>query len=340
VLWVLALLSILTLAVGYQVRQRLRFIQHLEIRSRLRQIADAGIKKAVWAVQLPPSLMGPVPTRWRDEPAWFRDIPFGGGAFTVSYVSPEDEEEIHYGVEDEESKLNLNRVTSPAVLSSLLVRTAGMATDRASDLAASIMDWKDEDDYLSSGGAESRYYQGLNPAYRAKNGDFDSLEELLLVKGMAPEIFEKIRPYVTLEGGGIINLNTVSEPVLLSFGLSQEMVAQISAFRTGPDGKSGTPDDRYFTGVSGLAAQMESAGFGTMTPEAAQALEQLGASGFAAVDSNFFTARSRSTLRGRPESLTVVCVIERGAGIVRCLDRFESTRANRGGFGAAPKGIS
>ena len=41
------------------------------------------------------------------------------------------------------------------------------------------------------GGAESDYYQSLDPPYYAKNGPIDELSELLLIKGIrdAPELY-------------------------------------------------------------------------------------------------------------------------------------------------------
>jgi general secretion pathway protein K len=38
-------------------------------------------------------------------------------------------------------------------------------------------------------GAEDDYYQALNPPYKAKNGLIDTVEELLLVRGVTPEYF-------------------------------------------------------------------------------------------------------------------------------------------------------
>ena len=57
-----------------------------------------------------------------------------------------------------------------------------------SDLAACIIDWRTPGDQASQNGAKSDYYQGLTPPYDCKSMPFDSVEELLLVKGMTPEI--------------------------------------------------------------------------------------------------------------------------------------------------------
>jgi general secretion pathway protein K len=53
----------------------------------------------------------------------------------------------------------------------------------------SILDWKDVDTGHRLNGAEDDYYQTLNPPYKAKNNRFDSVEELLLVRGVTPDYF-------------------------------------------------------------------------------------------------------------------------------------------------------
>src|SRR5437773_6111333 len=50
------------------------------------------------------------------------------------------------------------------------------------------LDWLEPDDAPSSIGAGSDYYSSLIPRYRAKYGSLDSLEELLLVKGVTPQL--------------------------------------------------------------------------------------------------------------------------------------------------------
>jgi len=96
-------------------------------------------------------------------------------------------------------------------------------------LAASIIDWIDKDDNVTSlsfvsgenSGAESDYYNQLIPSYTPGNSPFTSLEELLLVKYMTPEIFECIRDYLTVYGKGKININTA--PRLVIETLSEQM---------------------------------------------------------------------------------------------------------------------
>lgn len=84
-----------------------------------------------------------------------------------------------FGLVDEAGKLNLNTATLE-----MLELLPGMTPE----LAAAIIDWRDEDSDVSSGGAESEVYQRLNPPYLCKNAKFESVEELRLVNGMTMDL--------------------------------------------------------------------------------------------------------------------------------------------------------
>lgn len=85
-------------------------------------------------------------------------------------------------VADENGKLNLNTVEKPVLLE--LLRVMGVEKDRADVVADSIIDWRDADEEAGPSGAENPYYQALPTPYRCKNAPFDTLEELLLVRGV------------------------------------------------------------------------------------------------------------------------------------------------------------
>jgi hypothetical protein len=48
------------------------------------------------------------------------------------------------------------------------------------------LDWIDEDDDQREFGAEEDFYSGMSPPYAPKNGPLDTVEELLLVRGVTP----------------------------------------------------------------------------------------------------------------------------------------------------------
>jgi len=98
----------------------------------------------------------------------------------------------------------------------------------------SVKDWLDaEDDDTITGlnGAESDYYQGLDPPYTCRNGPIAHLDELVLIKGIIPELYYGfggmlgISNYMTTTFGpiadgkkayytGKININTADLPVI------------------------------------------------------------------------------------------------------------------------------
>lgn len=96
-------------------------------------------------------------------------------------------------------------------------------------LVPSIIDWTDTDEETTclpfvkhqNLGAESDYYSDLVPPYRSRNGPLDTTEELLLIKGITPQILDRIRDYLTVKGDGKININCASKLVIES--LSEKM---------------------------------------------------------------------------------------------------------------------
>ena len=74
---------------------------------------------------------------------------------------------------DEAGKLNINTATKEQLF---------YIPDMTEDIADSIIDWRDGDDDISQGGAESGYYLNLPFGYETRNAGFKTIRELLLVK--------------------------------------------------------------------------------------------------------------------------------------------------------------
>jgi competence ComEA-like helix-hairpin-helix protein len=115
-----------------------------------------------------------------DDARDFREVRLGRGQFSVFHRAAQDAGgQVLYGVGDEESRLNLNNA-APDILTKL----DGMT----SDLAAAIIDWRDSDDVVSPGGAEKEYYASLSPPYLPRNGAFETIRELLMVRGVTTKL--------------------------------------------------------------------------------------------------------------------------------------------------------
>lgn len=114
-----------------------------------------------------------------------------------------------------------------------------ITTEELEDLTLSIIDWLDTDSEVTMGGAEDEYYLSLEPPYHCKNAPMDSIEEILLVKGMKSEYFfgtenyDGLKNYVTVGTSGKININTASEMVLkgISEHFNDDVVSSIIACR-------------------------------------------------------------------------------------------------------------
>ncbi|MBN1517811.1 general secretion pathway protein GspK [Candidatus Sumerlaeota bacterium] len=81
---------------------------------------------------------------------------------------------VEFRLVDEASKLNLNTATQEMLLG---------LPEMTNELAAAIVDWRDEDDEVTDNGAESDYYLAGSEGYYAKNARFESIDELRLLNG-------------------------------------------------------------------------------------------------------------------------------------------------------------
>jgi type II secretory pathway component PulK len=101
---------------------------------------------------------------------------------------PADNTSFHYGVTDESGKINPNALMQIDPTGTILYNALMLLPNMTADVADAIVDWIDPDDDPRPNGAENSYYMGLSPAYQCKNGPLDTLEELLLVRGVTPEL--------------------------------------------------------------------------------------------------------------------------------------------------------
>lgn len=321
-MWVLLFLGIFSISVGYSVRQRIKLVERLENRQKLRRIAESGVQKVMYLLKYDRNDFDALTERWSQNPAGFEDVKLGEGSFSI--VS-ETGDEIRYGIVDEESKINLNLVKSPIVFKRLFHDGLGLDEALSSQLAEAILDWRDEDHDAYASGAENSFYQGLIPPYRAKNADFTVLEELRFVKGVTKEIYQKIQPYLSVDSLGKINLNTASTPVLRAMGFSDSLAAKIMIYRAGLDRTPGTDDDNVLSDTETIVAAIDQ--FTSLTDEEKSSLQDFIGSGLFTIRSSYFRVVIRSQIPSRPMTLTTISVLERSEREVKVLSWRESYRS-------------
>jgi DNA uptake protein ComE-like DNA-binding protein len=177
VLWVCLGLVSLTLVFGHSMLMAFRGSDQNIAGYQADQAIEGAIRYAQYLLanlEEPGQL--PLPENYRRE-----KVPIGEAAFWFvgRPASTSNNRSPVYGLTDEASKLNLNTVTQP-----MLETLPGMTTE----LAASIIDWRDEDDEITEGGAETETYQLRKPSTVCKNARFETVEELALVNGATWEI--------------------------------------------------------------------------------------------------------------------------------------------------------
>lgn len=163
-------------------------------------------------------------------------------------------------ISDEGGKINVNKITEETRDNFIKFLTAYKLEEHTAEIITdSILDWLDEDDLHHVNGAEKDYYLTLPEPYEPKNGLFEAIEELTLIKGITPRIFELVRDHLTIYGSGKINVNFASKEVLLYVPTITEDIAKAMIKYRGKRGKIAKIGDlkeifRYF-GIIGADFQ-------------------------------------------------------------------------------------
>ncbi|MDD5504714.1 MAG: type II secretion system protein GspK [Candidatus Omnitrophica bacterium] len=261
-LWIVAILSLFAVTVGRQASISLKLASYETDKRKAFFTARAGIMRALAEKRMEYVLgmsagIDALSQAWANNESLFRAHAFGPGYYTVSYEYPGLDADgkkpaTLYGLMDEQSKININTAVEDTLRG--LFMSFIVDEEKALSLAGSIIDWRDADSITASSekgllyGAENEYYTGLNPPYECKNAAFDSIYELLLVRGMDDKIFRMIKPYITVYGNGMVNINTAGERVLSALIGEDfpELASKINRYRQGEDGIIGTKDDAWF----------------------------------------------------------------------------------------------
>ena len=164
-----------------------------------RSLANSGVHQAAAMLADKDTLAGTLGNNPYDNAAAFSgvEVQAGGDGKSVgrfSIIGPADPDQTgsaqtqRFGVSDEAGKLNINALvqidSTGQVAHDALMKLPNMTEE----IADAIVDWIDADDNPRPSGAESSTYSGMQPAYRAKNAPLDSIEELLVVRGVTPRL--------------------------------------------------------------------------------------------------------------------------------------------------------
>jgi len=234
VLWVILLLMVIVLEFSFAMRVEVNAAKNFKDEIDCYFYAQSGFQQAVAEIIKDIALRGKEEESEEENPWRFDqrkiEMKIGRGMAEVR-------------ISNERGKYDLNAI--PDDMLRRLIASLGVKETERDIITDSILDWRDDTKLHRLNGAEDDYYESLPKPYPCKDAPFETVEELLLVRGVTSSIFYGC--YTTGGEGaeatwrrGLVDLvtvysrstrvdaNTAPEEVLLSIpGLSEEDAEKI-----------------------------------------------------------------------------------------------------------------
>ena len=166
VIWIVLVLASMVLVLAHHVRTEALAAANYTSLAEAESVALGGIQYVLAMVS---SADDP-----EDSTNSYEQLEVGDGYFWVLKPNLSDDEDYQFGLTDEAAKININEADSE-----LLLNLPEMTTE----FANSLIDWRDENSEVTTGGAEDEYYLLLSDPYECKNAPLETIEEVLLIKG-------------------------------------------------------------------------------------------------------------------------------------------------------------
>ena len=184
-LWCMVLLSLVVIGVLHTATMDLKVVRNFSDGIQAHYLAVAGAEKAkalLYQNMRDRSHSGIHHTaQYYNAADQFKEIHLGRGTFSVLRRGTDDEGGgIIYGVSDEESRLNINTVSDQ-----VLSRLQGINPDTVQ----AILEWRGRsEDSAQQRGDPAEYYLSLQPPYTPRNAPYQTVRELLMVRGVTSSL--------------------------------------------------------------------------------------------------------------------------------------------------------
>jgi DNA uptake protein ComE-like DNA-binding protein len=261
-LWCLALLSVMAVGVLHTARMDLIVGKNYGDRIQAHYLALAGIEKARALLYQNAHDRSASRTshdgKLYDDNDHFRDIAFGRGVYRVFHRAGDDKGGgVSYGISDEESRLNLNNATTDEL---------NGLPNMTPDVLAAIDGWRGGKT-LSTGAAEGGFYASLQPPSKPRNGPFQTVRELLMVRGVTPDLVNGQDTHenglldLAGEKGGEFAVDTVANPADLGWAGILTVNSSVNNVNAAGDDRINiqSADQQTLTGLQGVTPQIAQA---------------------------------------------------------------------------------
>ena len=168
-IWITTILAGLAITLAWQIRTESIQVENQVAAAKAEFIASGAIEY----------VKGNLSSASTSSGSSYEQVVLGDGYYWLIKPDLSSDRKVSFGIVDEAGKVNLNSASLE-----MLLKLPGMT----SELAASIIDWRDRDSQVTVGGAENEHYLLLSDSYECKNSNFETVEEVLLVKGASKAI--------------------------------------------------------------------------------------------------------------------------------------------------------
>lgn len=213
VIWVVTLLLVIAGSFLYAMRTDARAARNAAHIARADALAHAAVSRALLELFKPQG----------SPDVWRRD----GESRVWSFEGAQ----VRLRLTDESAKIDINFANNELLKG--LFRSAGLGEEDAARLLDAVLDWRDQDSLKRPLGAEDSDYVQAGLKGQPANYPFQSTEELQLVLGMRPEVYQRIAPMITVHSRQAgVNPLVAPRSVLLTIpGVSAEAVDAFLAER-------------------------------------------------------------------------------------------------------------
>lgn len=238
-LWVLTILVILAVGVGFQMSLEAKVAGTHRDRLRALSLARSALSRAIWTLEQDDPAVDSLGEPWatgigKEGEPLFEAVPLdesSGGSWSIFYEKEDPEEsegkqELVYAFLDEDRKINLN-LASREQLVNIASALKEMDLEMV-DMVVKILAWRGDP---IEDPQDTWYLVG-----KPKEAPFEQLEELRLFEGMTEALFEELKGIVTVygptEGESLdVNINTTDSQILQYLGLRTLLADELIALR-------------------------------------------------------------------------------------------------------------
>jgi general secretion pathway protein K len=186
VLWVMAILSVVAFEFSFAMRTEITITKNHKEDLQRYAMAEGGVQRAI------AELIYKHDARLQQsrKTLSLEEIPLEQMEWVAdgrSYTLPFDQGSCEIRIMSEAGKININMASE--FLLRKVIGQLGLEGETKDVVVDSVLDWRDTNDLYRANGAENDYYLSLKEPYYCKNGNLDSIEELLLIKGVTPDLY-------------------------------------------------------------------------------------------------------------------------------------------------------